>query len=60
MWDKSLEKITNRPVFTEEFDEIGKIREIFGPENLPFISMKISPKKEFAPKKEVDLFAKIR
>ena len=48
-WNKSLEKITNRPVFTEEFDQIGKIREIFGPENLPFISMKISPQKEFNP-----------
>jgi len=56
--DKSLEKITNRPVFTEEFDEIGKIIEIFGPEELPFISMKISPKKEFDP--NGNLYAKMR
>ncbi len=57
-WDKSLEKITNRPVFTEEFDEIGKIIEIFGPEELPFISMKISPKKEF--KQDDNLYAKMK
>ncbi len=57
-WNKSLEKITNRFVFTEEFDEIGKIIEIFGPEELPFISMKISPKKEF--KQDDNLYAKMR
>jgi len=57
-WNKSLEKITNRPVFTEEFDEIGSIREIFGPVNLPFISMKISPKKEFNPNDH--FYAKMR
>jgi len=48
-WNEGLEKITNKPVFTEEFDEIGRIKEIFGPVNLPFISMKISPEKEFNP-----------
>ena len=48
-WEKNLEKITNKPVFSEEFDEIGKIREIFGPVDLPFVSMKISPKKVFNP-----------
>ncbi len=57
-WNKSLEKITNRLVFTEEFDEIGKIIEIFGPVELPFISMKISPKKEFSPND--NFYAKMR
>jgi len=57
-WNTSLEKITNKSVFTEEFDEIGSIREIFGPVNLPFISMKISPKKEFNPND--NFYAKMR
>ena len=57
-WNKTLEKITNRSVFTEEFEEIGKIIEIFGPEELPFISMKISPNKEFNPND--NLYAKMR
>ena len=48
-WEKGLEKITNKPIFNESFNEIGKIKEIFGPVNLPFISMKISPEKEFNP-----------
>jgi rRNA processing protein Gar1 len=56
-WNKTLEKITNRAVFTEEFEEIGKIIEIFGPEELPFISMK-SSKKEFKP--DNNLYAKMR
>ncbi len=57
-WNKSLEKIVNKLVFTEKFDEVGKIKEIFGPEELPFISMKISPKKEFNPND--NLYAKMR
>ena len=57
-WNKALEKITNKSVFTEEFEQIGKIMEIFGPEELPFISMKISPKKEFKP--DDNLYAKMR
>ena len=57
VWNKTLEKITNRSVFTEEFEEIGKIIEIFGPEELPFISMK-SSKKEFKP--DNNLYAKMR
>jgi rRNA processing protein Gar1 len=30
-WTTDLEKITNKAVFTEEFKEIGVIKEIFGP-----------------------------
>ncbi|MBY9021125.1 MAG: hypothetical protein KGD67_08705 [Candidatus Lokiarchaeota archaeon] len=57
-WNKSLENITNRPVFTEKFEEIGKIREIFGPVDFPFISMKISQKKEFNP--DDNFYAKMK
>jgi rRNA processing protein Gar1 len=57
-WDKNFEKITNKPVFTEQFEEIGVIIEIFGPETLPFISMKIISNKAFNPNDH--LYAKIR
>ena len=39
-WNKSLEKVTHKPIFTEKYEEIGIIKEIFGPINLPFISVK--------------------
>jgi rRNA processing protein Gar1 len=57
-WDKNLEKISNKAVFTEEFVEIGTIKEIFGPITLPFISMKIIPKTDFNPNN--NLYAKMR
>lgn len=57
-WDKNLEKISNKAVFTEEFVEIGVIKEIFGPINLPFISMKITPQTDFNPNN--NLYAKMR
>jgi len=57
-WDKNLEKISNKAVFTEQFEEIGFIKEIFGPISLPFISMKIASKTDLNP---IDnLYAKMR
>jgi rRNA processing protein Gar1 len=39
-WNKALEKIVNKPLFTESYEEIGYIKEVFGPVDLPFISVK--------------------
>jgi rRNA processing protein Gar1 len=39
-WNKNLEKITKKPIFTENYEEIGIIKEIFGPIKTPFISVK--------------------
>ena len=57
-WTKDLEKITNKAVFTEEFKEIGFIKEIFGPIAIPFISMKIVTETKFNPNDK--LYAKMR
>ena len=57
-WDINLEKISNKAVFTEQFEEIGFIKEIFGPVTLPFISMKIISKIDFNPND--NLYAKMR
>jgi rRNA processing protein Gar1 len=48
-WDKNLEAIFHKPVYTEKYEEIGYIKEIFGPINLPFISINILPNKKFNP-----------
>ena len=57
-WDKNLEKISNKAIYTEQFEEIGIIKEIFGPITLPFISMKIVSKTDFNPND--NLYAKMR
>ena len=57
-WDNNLEKISNKAVFTEKFEEIGFIKEIFGPITLPFISMNITSKTDFNPND--NLYAKMR
>ena len=57
-WTKDLEKITNKAIFTEDFKEIGFIKEIFGPITIPFISMNIIPETKFNPND--NLYAKMR
>ena len=57
-WDKNSEKISNKAVFTEQFEEIGFIKEIFGPIMLPFISIKITSRTDFNPND--NLYAKMR
>jgi rRNA processing protein Gar1 len=57
-WTTDLEKITNKAIFTEDFKEIGFIKEIFGPITIPFISMKIVPETKFNPNDK--FYAKMR
>ena len=48
----------HKKVFTEDYEEIGSIREIFGPINLPFVSIRLTPDKAFDP--NCKLYAKLR
>ncbi|MFX0056889.1 MAG: hypothetical protein ACFE85_15860 [Candidatus Hodarchaeota archaeon] len=57
-WNKSLEKILNKSVFTEEYKEIGYIKEIFGPKKLPFISIKTLSNNKFDP--NIKLYTKMK
>ena len=57
-WNRSLEKIFKQSVFNEKYEEIGYIKEIFGPVTLPFISIKTLPGHDYNPKEE--LYVKIR
>ncbi|TFF89147.1 MAG: hypothetical protein EU548_07945 [Promethearchaeota archaeon] len=40
-WEKSLERIFKKTLYTEKYEEIGKIHDIFGPVKMPFISVKV-------------------
>jgi rRNA processing protein Gar1 len=56
-WNKSLEKILKKPIFNENYQKVGVIKDIFGPVNLPFISIKTLPNQEFGTK--IKLYANI-
>jgi len=56
-WNKSLERIFKQPVYNEKYEQIGNIKDIFGPINLPFISIKTLPNKLFEP--NTKLYTKI-
>ncbi|MHA1488087.1 MAG: hypothetical protein ACTSRI_00105 [Promethearchaeota archaeon] len=56
-WNKSLEKILKKPIFNEKYEIQGNVKDIFGPINSPFISIKILPNIEFNPHDK--FFAKI-
>jgi rRNA processing protein Gar1 len=51
-WNKNLEKIYNKPIYNENYEELGNIKEIFGPIKLPFISIKTLPERELNPEKD--------
>ena len=46
-WNRNLEKIFRQPVYNEKYESIGYIKDIFGPINFPFISIKALPDQPF-------------
>lgn len=46
-WNPSLEQIFKKPLFNEEYDKVGQVRDIFGPVHAPFISMKCNSPQKF-------------
>lgn len=57
-WNSNLEKIFKKTVFNKNYEEIGYIKEIFGPVGAPFLSIKTIPHHEFNP--DDNLYVKIR
>ncbi len=48
-WNSSLERILKQLLYDENYKVIGFIQDIFGPINLPFISIKTLPNSQFDP-----------
>jgi rRNA processing protein Gar1 len=42
-WNSNLERILKQPVYNEKYEKLGHIKDIFGPINVPFISIKTLP-----------------
>ncbi len=56
-WNSKLEKIFKQPVFNEKYQKVGYIKDIIGPVDSPFLSVKIIPNTQFNP--DDKLFTKI-
>ena len=48
-WSSSLERILKQLLYDENYKVIGSVKDIFGPINLPFISIKTLPNSQFNP-----------
>jgi rRNA processing protein Gar1 len=48
-WNSSLERIIKQPIYNENYQIIGLIKDIFGPISLPFVSIKLRPNTQFNP-----------
>lgn len=58
-WSRDLEKILKKPIYNENYDQIGLIKDIFGPIERPFISIKTLSNQEFNSNESLNLYAKI-
>ena len=56
-WNKSLEKIFKNTIYNEKYEKIGYVKDIFGPIDLPFISIKTLLNQSFNPNEK--FFTKI-
>ncbi|MFX1312894.1 MAG: hypothetical protein ACFFHD_09805 [Promethearchaeota archaeon] len=56
-WNKNLEKIFRQQVYNEKYEKIGSIKDIFGPIDLPFISIKTLSDQSF--EQNTKLYTKI-
>ena len=48
-WNRDLERILKQPVYDENYKVVGLVKDIFGPINLPFISIKTLPNAHIDP-----------
>ena len=58
-WSRDLEKILKKPIYDENYDQIGQVKDIFGPIERPFISIKALSNQEFNSNAVLNLYAKI-
>ncbi|TXT58459.1 MAG: H/ACA RNA-protein complex component Gar1 [Promethearchaeota archaeon] len=52
-WDSKNESILKKPVYDQTYKKLGVIQEIFGPINMPFVSIKTLPKKQLDPNRKL-------
>ncbi len=58
-WSRDLEKILKKPIYNENYDQIGHVKDIFGPIEKPFLSIRTTSNQEFKSNESLNLYAKI-
>ena len=58
-WSRDLEKILKKSIYNENYEEIGHVKDIFGPVERPFISIKTLPNQDFNANENFNLYAKL-
>jgi len=48
-WNSDLERMLKQPLYDENYKVVGSVKDIFGPINSPFISIKTLPNSQFNP-----------
>ena len=51
-WNSDLERILKQPIYDENYQVIGSVKDIFGPINMPFVSIKTVSKTQYDPNKK--------
>jgi len=52
-WNNKLEQIIKNSVYNEKYEKIGFIKDVFGPTDFPFISIKALPNQSFNPNDKI-------
>jgi rRNA processing protein Gar1 len=52
-WNINLEQILKNPIFSEKYIKVAYIKDIFGPVDSPFISIKTLPNQIFNPDEKI-------
>ncbi|MFX0001935.1 MAG: hypothetical protein ACFE9C_02055 [Candidatus Hodarchaeota archaeon] len=52
-WNNNLEQILKNPIFNEKYIKVAYIKDIFGPMEAPFISIKTLPNQSFNPDEKI-------
>ena len=52
-WNNKLEQIIKNPTYNEKYEKIGFVKDIFGPTDSPFISIKTLPNQSFNPNDKI-------
>ena len=58
-WNNKLENLMKRPIYNEQYEKIGTLKDIFGPISHPFISVKPMSEQELVITSESSFYAKI-
>ncbi|MBY8984860.1 MAG: hypothetical protein KGD65_07330 [Candidatus Lokiarchaeota archaeon] len=58
-WNNDLERILKQSIYDENYQVIGFVKDIFGPINMPFVSIKTNSKTQYNPNPNNKFYTKL-